>query len=108
MERDPQKIKGRYTYGEQEMMEEGIDRGLSKLSSNTRLLIDNALGIKESIARGNSELDRLNSGMSEMQGLFAGSLTRLQNMTKTATTKQMGYVVLFIVFVFLIVYYFLF
>ena len=30
----------KYTYGEQEMMEEGIERDLQKLSASTRVLVD--------------------------------------------------------------------
>eukprot|EP01095_Lingulamoeba_sp_RSL-Kostka_P003953 TRINITY_DN1506_c0_g1_i1.p1 TRINITY_DN1506_c0_g1~~TRINITY_DN1506_c0_g1_i1.p1 ORF type:complete len:136 (-),score=30.24 TRINITY_DN1506_c0_g1_i1:94-501(-) len=50
-------------------------------------------------------IDSMNSDFSEAENLLQDSMTKLAEVAKTASTKQMCYLILFFVFIFILLYY---
>eukprot|EP01104_Vermistella_antarctica_P013687 TRINITY_DN4183_c0_g1_i1.p1 TRINITY_DN4183_c0_g1~~TRINITY_DN4183_c0_g1_i1.p1 ORF type:complete len:177 (-),score=42.60 TRINITY_DN4183_c0_g1_i1:259-789(-) len=96
-----------YQQQTEDMLERGNDQQLDHLSSRVTSLRDITQGISIEIERSTKQLDELEQGFSNTRSLLGGTMDRLKDLTQTASSKHMCYLVLFAVGVFVLLYFIL-
>ncbi|KAL6049042.1 BET1-like protein [Balamuthia mandrillaris] len=90
-----------------QLLEEDNDRYLTNMVSKIGFVKELAQGIQGDIRESNSLLEQMESGIQSTGVMLKGTATRLTEMTKTATTKQMLAFIGVVVIIFFCLWYLL-
>ncbi|KAK5584738.1 hypothetical protein RB653_006355 [Dictyostelium firmibasis] len=80
------------------------DQTIEAMNQKANVLKRVVLDIESQVQESNSLLDNLGTDMSNAQALLSGTMKKLTDLSKTATSSHMMYLIFFVVFVFFLIY----
>ncbi|KAN0031283.1 hypothetical protein ACTA71_010372 [Dictyostelium dimigraforme] len=80
------------------------DQTIEAMNQKANILKRVVLDIESQVQESNSLLDNLNADMSGAQALLSGTMKKLTDLSKTATSSHMMYLIFFVVFIFFLIY----
>eukprot|EP01132_Coremiostelium_polycephalum_P009939 gene9939-12187_t len=88
----------------EQLFETQNDRLYTDISERANVLHSIALEIEGQVRESNSILDTLERGITGAQLTLSSSMSKLKDLSKTATSRHMLYLILFVLFVFFLLY----